>query len=367
MNPEAWLRLWRVPGIGPASFMALVETFGSPQAALDAGIGGWREAGLKPSQIEALGAHGEIDIGADLAWLEQPGNRLILRGSADYPRQLENIPSPPPLLYARGDVSLLHHPQLAVVGSRNPTQGGRNNAVAFSRHLAAAGLGITSGLAMGIDAAAHEGALQAGGITIAVMGTGLDRIYPARNRGLAHQIAEHGLLLSEFPIGATARAANFPRRNRIISGLALGVLVVEAAQKSGSLITARIASEQGREVFAIPGSIHNPLARGCHRLIRQGAKLVETADDILEELAPLLQTDRLVAPEPPAETENPDAGTIDPEHAALLRHIDFEPTAIDTIITRSGLTADVVSSMLLIMELNNLVAAEAGGYYVRVG
>ena len=366
MNVEPWLRLWRVPKIGPAAFHKLLSRFGSPDAAFEAGIAGWREAGLTAAQVDALDTHRTPGIDADLAWLEAAGNELILWGSDRYPERLANIPTPPPLLFTRGDTTLLDHPQLAIVGSRHPSQGGRNNATAFARHLAAAGLGITSGLALGIDAAAHEGALQAEGVTVAVTGTGLDRIYPARNRALAHRIADNGLLVSEFPVGVGAQAANFPRRNRIISGLALGVLVVEAATKSGSLITARLAAEQGREVFAIPGSIHNPLARGCHRLIRQGAKLVETADDILEELAPIL-TPITDSPPKQAVTTDAPAPAIDPEHAALLQHIDYEPTAIDTIIGRSGLTADVVSSMLLIMELNNLVAAEAGGYYVRVG
>ncbi len=366
MNIEPWLRLWRVPGIGPKTFFALLERFGSPEAALNASSAGWREAGLKNAQISALDAGRDGDISADLDWLAQEGNDVVLYGSDRYPSLLCNIPSPPPLLYTCGDSSLLRYPQLAMVGSRHPTQGGQGNAKAFARHLAAAGVGITSGLALGIDAAAHEGALQANGVTIAVAGTGLDRIYPARNRTLAHEIASEGLLVSEFPIGTIAKPGNFPRRNRIISGLSLGVLVVEAAKKSGSLITARIANEQGREVFAIPGSIHNPLARGCHQLIRQGAKLVETADDILEELGPLLQSAELSVPEQVLD-EGSASADVDPEHQALLQHIDFEPTAIDTIITRSGLTADVVSSMLLIMELNNLVAAETGGYYVRVG
>lgn len=366
MNVEPWLRLWRVPGIGPKAFFALLDRFGSPEVALQANVAGWREAGLKNAQINALEAQRNGDISADLDWLSQPGNDVVLYGSDRYPALLGNIPSPPPLLYTCGDTSLLRYPQLAMVGSRNPTQGGRGIARAFSRHLAAAGVGITSGLALGIDAIAHEGALQENGVTIAVAGTGLDRIYPARHRQLAHEIAAQGLLVSEFPIGAPAKPGNFPRRNRIISGLSLGVLVVEAARKSGSLITARIANEQGREVFAIPGSIHNPLARGCHQLIRQGTKLVETADDILEELGPLLDSAQLSIPEQVLGDAS-GASEVDPEHRALLQHIDYEPTAIDTIITRSGLTADVVSSMLLIMELNNLVAAEAGGYYVRVG
>ncbi len=365
MNPDNWLRLWRIPGIGPVAFHKLLARFGSAEAALAASEAGWREAGLKPSQI-AAGNQRAPDISADLEWLEAPENNLLLCGDRNYPELLRNIPTPPPLLFTRGDQSLLHYPQLAVVGSRHPSNAGQINARAFSRHLAAAGLGITSGLAMGIDCAAHEGALEANGITVAVAGTGLDRIYPARNRALAHQIAATGLLVSEFPVGTGAQASHFPRRNRIISGLSLGTLVVEAARKSGSLITARYANEQGREIFAIPGSIHNPAARGCHQLIKQGAKLVETADDVLEELGSLIDSNRISLEEQPV-TPPDSTAPGDPEHQALLRFIDYEPTSVDTIISRSGLTAEAVSSMLLIMELNNLVAAEAGGYYVRLG
>ena len=365
MNPEHWLRLWRVPGIGPTAFNKLLARFGSPEAALAASESAWREAGLTDRQISPF-SHRDACIDADLEWLESSGNGVLLLDSPKYPERLRQIPTPPPLLFTHGDDSLLDYPQLAIVGSRHPTSAGNSNARAFSRHLAAAGLGITSGLAMGIDSAAHEGALEANGVTIAVAGTGLDRIYPARNRKLAHQIAATGLLISEFPIGTTAQPSHFPRRNRIISGLSLGTLVVEAARKSGSLITARYANEQGREIFAIPGSIHNPAARGCHQLIKQGAKLVETAEDILEELGPLLASNRVPAARQTIDA-NQEQQPTDPEHAKLLHHIDYEPTAIDTIISRSGLTADVVSSMLLIMELNNLVAAEAGGCYVRLG
>jgi DNA processing protein len=257
----------------------------------------------------------------------------------------------------QGDRALLARPQLAVVGSRNPTPVGRQNATAFARALAQAGLGITSGLALGIDTAAHQGALDAGGTTLAVAGTGLDRVYPPRNRALAHAIAARGALVSEFAVGAGPRAEHFPRRNRLISGMSLGVLVVEAALQSGSLITARLAGEQGREVFALPGSIHSPLARGCHALIRQGAKLVETAQHILEELGPLARAATTAAA--------PDRRLVPglaPLEAQLLECLGYEATHIDALIERSGLTPDAVSSILLALELRGVVLAGPAGY-----
>jgi DNA processing protein len=276
---------------------------------------------------------------------------------------LREIPTPPPVLFVRGDPALLSRPQLAIVGTRNPTASGRRTAREFAAHLAGAGLVITSGLALGIDAEAHRGALEQGW-TVAVMGTGPDRLYPARHRELARQIAEQGALVSELPPGTPPNAENFPRRNRVISGLSLGTLVVEAATQSGSLISARLAGEQGREVFAIPGSIHNPMARGCHALIRQGAKLVETGADILEELGPLAAT--VTTPDPhPRDIPTSPAVSPDPEHAALLALLGESPTAIDTLVERSGLTAEAVSSMLLIMELQGYVAS-AGGFYTRL-
>lgn len=256
-----------------------------------------------------------------------------------------------------------------MVGSRNPSMSGEETAREFARHLAATGLSITSGLALGIDGASHSGALMADGITIAVMGTGLDRVYPASQHALAHEIAQQGALVSEFPLGTQLRPGNFPRRNRIISGMALGTLVVEAAEKSGSLITARLASEQGREVFAIPGSIHNPLARGCHKLIRQGAKLVETAGDVLEELAPLLSG---MQPLPYAD-DTDDTGAVEPQHQLdseyqlLLECMGFDPVQIDLLIERSGLTAEEVSSMLILLELEGHVSSAPGGIYCRIG
>jgi DNA processing protein len=271
-------------------------------------------------------------------------------------RELEDAP---PLLFLRGEVTQLHNPQLAVVGSRNPSVIGRETAYDFCRSLADSGLVITSGLALGVDAAAHRGALAGGGQTVAVFGTGLDRVYPAAHRELAHDIVEQGgVLVSEYAPGTAPLPGNFPRRNRIISGLSLGTLVVEAALRSGSLITARLAVEQGREVFAIPGSIHNPLARGCHQLIRQGAKLVETAQDILEELAPQLKA---AIAEPQGMTEC-GGEALDEEYQRLLACLHEAPSSVDQLVTRSGLTADAVSSMLLLLELQGYVVSTAGGY-----
>ncbi|MHB8622478.1 MAG: DNA-processing protein DprA [Sulfuricaulis sp.] len=294
-----WLTLQRLPGVGSDTLHDLLEHFGSVEnifsasrgqlekshavmrAAIDAILSGPDEAALKPS----------------LDWLAEPQHHLIVWSDPDYPPLLREIPDPPAMLYVLGDRRLLARPQLAIVGSRNPTPIGRDNARAFATSLAGAGLVITSGLALGVDGAAHRGALEAGGKTIALAGTGLDRVYPPPHRDLAHDISRHGALVSEFPLATPPRPENFPRRNRLISGLSLGTLVVEAALQGGSLITARLASEQGREVFAIPGSIHSPQSRGCHALIRQGAKLVETAQDILEELGPLVSVVRRTAPE----------------------------------------------------------------------
>jgi DNA processing protein len=253
-----------------------------------------------------------------------------------------------------------------MVGSRNPTASGQQTATEFARHLSASGLIITSGLALGIDAASHQGALDAAGATIAVMGTGLDRVYPARHRDLARQIAGEGALISEFPVGTPPLAENFPRRNRIISGLSLGTLVVEAALRSGSLISARNAGEQGREVFAIPGSIHNPLARGCHHLIRQGAKLVETAQDVIDELGALAVA-CLEQHNPGPPDEHPDqARELDGDYLQLLDNIEFESTSIDQLVTSSGLTPAEVSSMLLQLEMSGYIASSPGGIYNRL-
>lgn len=365
-HTRAWLRLIRTPGLGAKSVPGLLQQFGSPGAISNASAAQLKAAGLAENLVRALQNSDEALVKADLDWLHQESqHHLLTIDDHSYPELLRQIPDPPAWLFLKGDIELLAHPQLAIVGSRNPTRGGIDNAREFARHMAARGLGITSGLASGIDAAAHEGALAADGITIAVVATGLDRVYPASNRDLAHRIAESGLLVSEFPPGTEPRAGHFPRRNRIISGLSLGVLVVEAAEKSGSLITARLASEQGREVFALPGSIHNPMARGCHRLIRQGAKLVEKAEDILEELAPYLHQAELPAEKHPAATQAAGTG-LDEDYSRLMAVLGFDPLSIDEIIRQSGLTAEEVSSMLLLLELQGHVESLSGNRFCRI-
>lgn len=357
-----WLALQHAPGLGCRGYNQLLEQFGSP-----------RRLFREPALAETAGRPGAAlrdylrnpdweRVEQALHWLEHPGHRVITRADPAYPELLTQIADPPPLLYVVGDAHLLELPQLAIVGSRNPTGAGRRTAHEFARHLAGGGLCITSGLASGIDGASHQGALEARGHTIAVTGTGPDRIYPARHRELAHRIAEEGAIITEFPLGTPPLAANFPRRNRIISGLSLGTLVVEAATKSGSLITARLATEQGREAFAIPGSIHNPLARGCHALIRQGAKLVESADDILEELGPLLGRFLIPASEPQQQPP-PEDREWDGEYRRLFAQLSFDPLQIDTLIQRSGLTPEQVSSMLLVLELEDYVSSAPGGRY----
>jgi DNA processing protein len=296
-------------------------------------------------------------------WLSQPNHYFLPVSDERYPARLRQISSPPRGLYVVGDPEVLGTAQLAIVGSRNPTPTGLDNAQAFAETLARSGLTITSGLALGIDAAAHRGALEAGGLSVAVCGTGLDRVYPARHRDLARRIAEHGALVSEFPPGTPPLPENFPRRNRIISGLSLGVLVVEAARESGSLITAKQATAQGREVFAIPGSIHNPLSRGCHRLIREGAKLVEEANDVLEEIGPLLPVEAV-----PSRETRTDAGAIpdlDGDYRELMNALGHEPARVDHLVERTGLAADAVASMLLILELRGIVQQAPGGSYLR--
>jgi len=306
---------------------------------------------------------GARDPGAE-AWLEAaPDHHLISWDDPRYPALLRQIPDPPVALFVRGDPACLAVPQLAIVGSRNASPGGAATARAFATHLARCGLGITSGLALGIDAAAHAGALAGGGTTVAVLGTGPDRIYPREHVALAGAIAARGALCSEFPPGMGPMRGNFPRRNRLISGLAVGTLVVEARLQSGALITARRAIEQGREVFAIPGSIHNPLAKGCHQLIREGAKLVDSAEHILEELAALLASTATVAASPTGEAAP--AQERDPDYVRLLDALGWDTVDTDTLALRSGLTPAEVSSMLLILELEGSVQPLPGGRYQR--
>lgn len=359
MDLASWLRLTLVPGVGGETRRSLLKAFGLPQAIFAAGPRALATV-IDPTLAERLLSH-ECDaaIAAALEWTQQPGNRLLTLADEDYPQHLLSADDPPLLLYAKGNTALLNRPMLAMVGSRNATAQGVRDAEAFARTLGDAGLTIVSGLALGIDAAAHRGALATAAGTVAVIGTGADRLYPARNEALARQIAEQGVVLSEFPLGTPALAANFPRRNRIIAGLGLGCLVVEAAPKSGSLITARLAAECGREVFAIPGSIHSPLSRGCHELIRQGAKLVESAQDILVELRWMPAVGAAGA------SDQIDASQCDGEEQVLAVMGDA-PCALETLATRSGLTPATLLAMLLPMELAGRVAQLPGGLYQRL-
>lgn len=371
-----WLRLTLIPGIGGEGQRQLLKACGGPEAIFASSAAALR--GVAGSGLaERLLAHDcGAEIEAALAWAAQPGNRILTLADTEYPQALLTAADPPVLLYVKGRVELLNRPAFAIVGSRNATKQGEANAEAFAQSLAGAGLTIVSGLAAGIDAAAHRGALREAAATIAVIGTGIDRIYPARNEALAREIADKGAVVSEFPLGTPPLAANFPRRNRLIAGLSRGCLVVEAAQRSGSLITARLAAEAGREVFAIPGSIHNPLARGCHQLIRQGAKLVETTAEIIDELAPLARRlgaslrERL-APAPVAAPRAPMARTRsrddDPDYARLYAALEADPLDVDTLAARSGLGVPALASMLLMLELEGEVVAAGGGYARRVG
>jgi DNA processing protein len=320
------------------------------------------ELGLTTSTAAWLARPDDALVSSDLRWLEAAGAALLPATSAHYPSLLRESPDAPAVLYALGDPQALNEPQLAMVGSRNPTAGGRSTAREFACFFARAGLTITSGLALGIDTACHEGALAGEGFTVAVLGCGLDQIYPAENQELAKRIAASGAVISEFPPGTPPARAHFPRRNRIIAGLSLGTLVVEAARRSGSLITARLAGNAGRDVFAIPGSIHNPLVRGCHELIRTGAKLVECAEDVLNELKISLSAQLLAAPaHQPSE-----ALKLDKEYKILLDALAFEPASVDSLIERTGMNSESIASMLLILELDGHVAPHPGGRYSRL-
>jgi len=366
-NAAAWLTLYHTPGIGRRKGLRLLSECGGITALLQRAASGDPALGLKPEATAWCRAPDRAVLETALSWLELPGHQLVTWGSPDYPELLAQTPDPPLLLFVKGDASLLTTPQIAMVGSRNPSASGRQTAHDFASFLAEAGITITSGLAIGIDGASHEGALDVEGLTIAVAGTSLDRVYPARHRQLAHRIAATGALVSEFPPGVPLRRNHFAQRNRLISGLSLGTLVVEAAIQSGSLITARHALEQGREVFAIPGSIHNPLARGCHQLLRQGAKLVETGQDVLEELAPQLR--RSLQRETAPTTEDEAAGPLrwDSDYQQLLATLGFDPVPMDLLINRSGLTPEAVSSMLLLLELEGYVTSSPGGQYALSG
>lgn len=359
----AWLRLALTPGIGNLAARRLLAAFGLPQAIFEqdsdalAQVVGQAAAGALG--VLPAGFHEQFEATAQ--WLEgEPRQRAVLTlADAAYPRPLLQIEDPPPLLYRLGREDPGTAPAVAIVGSRNPTAQGLENARRFARAFGEAGVTVVSGLALGVDGAAHEGALEGAApdalATIAVVGTGLDRVYPARHRDLAHRIAERGAIYSEYPLGTPPLAANFPRRNRLIAGLGQGTLVVEAALQSGSLITARLAAEQGREVFAIPGSIHSPQARGCHALLRQGAKLVESAQDVLEDLRLAPVAPRAAQAEPP-EGENP-----------LLDALGYDPVGLDALIARTGIPASLLQAQLLELELAGEIARLPGGLFQRVG
>ncbi|MGI9333722.1 MAG: DNA-processing protein DprA [Gammaproteobacteria bacterium] len=409
----AWLVLARVP-FSPGSRPGLHELLDrlGPEGVLEAGVGEWRAHGVNAAAIAALreapwtAARADelwartVDAGAqrqscgvpagDATTPPTQGCHIVHFGCEDYPPRLREIADPPLVLFVRGRLKSLTAPQVAIVGSRRATMVGRRAAFAFARDLAAAGLGVTSGLAAGIDASAHEGALAGGGLTTAVMGTGPDRVYPARHARLSLDVAAHGALVSEFAPGTPPSAFNFPRRNRLISGLALGVVVVEAARRSGSLITARLAAEQGREVFAVPGSVNNPMAAGCHGLLRQGATLATDACDVIAELAPILHnlisdgpiSDGPISDGPISDGIDAGAGTgrtapVTPSGAAappaysgdaarLLDALEFHLEPFDDVVARSGLTPEAASSMLLMLELDGIVDTAPGGYCCRV-
>ncbi len=346
----AWIKLSLVPGLGGQGLRKLLSAFGLPRQVLAAGPAALARVVSAEVVTRIVSDLDSPAVDAALEWATADGHAVLTLADGDYPQALLETPDPPALLYLRGRRELLARPGLAVVGSRNATPQGISNAEQFARAFSSAGLTIVSGLALGIDAAAHNGGLAAAGSTIAVLGTGADILYPQRNRALGERIAREGLIVSEFPLGTPPHGGNFPRRNRVISGLARGCLVVEAALASGSLITARLAAEQGRDVFAIPGSIHSPHSKGCHALIKQGAKLVESAQDLLQELGL------------PSQAAAPVAAAA----TGLLAHLGYDACGIDTLCARSGLTAAVVSAMLLQLELDGKVASLPGGQYQRV-
>ena len=364
---DAWLTLAHAPGLHAGR---LQEWFarGRSAAELPAATAATLTAlGLDAATIDALHGPDPAALARDGAWLDAaPDRTLVVWGAADYPPRLAQIADPPLVLYVTGTVAALSVAQLAIVGSRNPTAIGRDTACRFARELGRAGLGITSGLALGIDAAAHRGAIEAGTPTVAVVGRGLDAVYPREKVPLARRILEAaGALVTDLPVGSAPLKHHFPRRNRILSGLAVGTLVVEAALQSGSLITARLAGDQGREVFAIPGSIHNPMARGCHRLLRQGARLVETVDDIFAELEAIIGDIRQIAQQKPSAGAHLHPPRLDKEYEILLDALGFEPAGLDDLVVRTGLKAGAVASMLLILELDGQVQQQPGGRFSR--
>ena len=369
IEKSLWISLSFVHGVGTKTFCQLLKEFGSLSNVYAASGKQLKEVVSDKIAAEIIKGVDEEALADSLNWLSQTNNYLVTLADPDYPKALLETADPPPVLYAKGNLALLNQPSIAIVGSRNASVQGEKNAEAFANGLCGYGLCIVSGLALGIDGAAHRGALSANGATIAVVGTGLDIVYPAKHRDLAHQIVERGLIISEFALSTPSKPQNFPKRNRIISGLSLGCLVVEANLQSGSQITARLAAEQGREVFAIPGSIHSPMSKGCHQLIKQGAKLVDGLQDIMEELD--LNKDR-------ASTVNLDLKAISvannneifgndtaTKHPILI-HMGYEPITIENLVHLSCLTVSEVSSMLMLLELEGRVASLAGGQFQKL-
>ena len=362
-NYTDWLSLTQATGIGPAICNKLLHEFKNPQTILACNHQTLSDFGLNEITIKTLHAPDVSLVNKILDWLNQPLHHLITIHDDDYPELLKQIYSAPPVLFAIGQRQVLNLLHFAIVGSRNPTSGGKRLAEEFAAELSKSGLTVCSGLALGIDYHSHLGALKANYSTVAVLGNGLNRIYPSRHKKIAGQIIENGLLLSEFIPDTKPNPGNFPRRNRIISGMSTGVLVVEAAKRSGSLITANYALEQGRDVFAIPGSIHNPLTRGTHSLIKQGAKLVEAVDDIIDELAPIANVvlNKLSS----IEDNQLLCHDLEPEYNLLLESVGYDVVTVDNLVELTGLTADVVSSMLLILELQGMIESQHGGRYCR--
>ena len=368
-----WLIFLNAPSLGGASLIRLIESLGGVSAALAAGARNLTRHGLSEATVAAISSPDEAKIESDLQWLARPNHHLLCWDDDAYPVLLRRIGSPPAALYVDGDPGCLWQPQIAVIGSRNPTAGGLDHARDFAATLARQGMTITSGLASGIDSAAHQAALDVGALTIAVNGTGLDQVYPRSSSAVADRIRLQGAMISELPLGTPPRPQHFPSRNRIISGLSLAVLVIEAGLNSGTLITARKAAEQGREVFALPGSLNNPMAKGCHRLIREGARLVETTADIMQELGPVaaeLQMEisqRLDLPDASTELPARAASRLldDPDYRVLWESLGFDPKPVDVIIEQTGLSAREISSMLLMMELKGMVKKHGAGRYVR--
>jgi len=363
-----WLRMHEIQGLDRQTTYQLLKAFGSAEAIFAASHANLRKVVSDDiaNQIKAETVSDQIKI--TLEWLAEPNNHLITLADEDYPRLLLETPDPPPILFAKGQLSCLQQPSIAIVGSRNPTAQGEKNAHDFAMLLAEFGFTIVSGLAIGIDAAAHRGALASNGKTIAVVGTGLDIVYPAKHRELAHEIIKQGLLISEFSLGTPSLPQNFVQRNRVISGLSMGCLVVEASLQSGSLITAKFATEQDRDVFAIPGSIHSPQSKGCHQLIKQGAKLVDAVQDIVHELKSEHFVSLAAMPLKknfiPAKNTSPEE--IPHADKALLDLMSFEPVTVEYLLQHSGLTSDTLSSILISLELDNKIASMPGGRYQRI-